>query len=63
MRLATCAMVLNNTSWQTSKSPCPFAGIDQPDMLLPDTNASVPESAENRSDSQLVRIADLEERH
>jgi len=33
MRMATCAMVLNNTSWEFSNAPCPLSrwnGTDGP---------------------------------
>ncbi len=29
LRMATCGMVLNNTSWQFSKDPCPFSSLDR----------------------------------
>ncbi len=43
MRMATCAMVLNNTSWKFSNAPCPLT-LWEPDRALPDTewNAEEP---------------------
>ncbi|MEP3047329.1 MAG: hypothetical protein ABJL55_10315 [Roseibium sp.] len=42
--MATCSMVLNNTSWKFSKSPCPFSSLEGSDINetvlatpLPDT--------------------------
>jgi hypothetical protein len=28
LKMATCSMVLNNTSWQFSNAPCPLAQLD-----------------------------------
>lgn len=36
MRMATCAMVLNNTSWKFSNAPCPLTLWEQ-ERVLPDT--------------------------
>jgi len=34
-RLATCAMVLNNSSWQFSETPCTVSGVSPPGAAQP----------------------------
>lgn len=29
-RMATCSMVLNNTSWNFTEAPCPYASLSHP---------------------------------
>lgn len=32
LKMATCSMVLNNTSWKISNAPCPFSKLDAEDL-------------------------------
>jgi hypothetical protein len=34
-RLATCGMVLNNSSWQFSETPCTVSAVPRPDQPRP----------------------------
>ncbi|MET1415542.1 hypothetical protein ABVF61_24945 [Roseibium sp. HPY-6] len=34
MQMATCSMVLNNTSWKFSNAPCPYSSLE-PENLVP----------------------------
>ncbi len=38
LRMATCGMVLNNTSWQLSNAPCPFSSLQK--ATPPKSNAT-----------------------
>ncbi|MCK7611521.1 hypothetical protein [Roseibium sediminicola] len=54
MRMATCAMVLNNTSWEFSNAPCPLSqwqGISSPF----DRGHLAPESRQPRSSAPVPR--------
>jgi len=40
LRMATCEMVLNNTSWQFSDAPCPLTQLQQTDRSAPDSTGN-----------------------
>ncbi|TYC65828.1 hypothetical protein FMN63_26050 [Stappia sp. BW2] len=43
LRMATCEMVLNNTSWQFSNAPCPLTQNQSPaiDRLIPNQSGNI----------------------
>lgn len=41
LRMATCSMILNNTSWQFSNAPCPVTGVEPQDRPGRDKKASL----------------------
>jgi len=40
LRMATCEMVLNNTSWQFSDAPCPLTQLQQTDSSAPEATGN-----------------------
>jgi len=43
MKMATCSMVLNNTSWKFSNAPCPLSELKPENGKAPQTNVPRPE--------------------
>ncbi|WP_306145009.1 hypothetical protein [Roseibium sp. MMSF_3412] len=42
MKMATCSMVLNNTSWKFSNAPCPLSQLKPENGKAPQSNALGP---------------------
>lgn len=47
MRMATCSMVLNNTSWKFSNAPCPLTELDQSNPTASQSQTSDTEGKTN----------------
>lgn len=54
LRMATCQMVLNNTSWQVTSTPCPVTGLELQDgPRLQEAPVTAPDTPARRETASL----------